>query len=119
MNIYQKYLDFLLWLKLPHVAFAVSERWAKSKDESRATVALKLQFHLVDHYGYHECPHCHGATRVELEHISNPAHPCSITCRDLALIDAFKKCFVQGFRQFYSAMDIHPTEHEPPRPTIH
>ncbi len=113
MNIYQKYLDFLLWLKLPHVAFAVSERWAKSRAESKVEVALELQLHLIAYYGYHECPHCHWATRQELEHVRNPLHACALAHFATCLIGAIR----EGFVEIQSGM--RPLPKEPPRPTIH
>lgn len=114
MDIYQRYLSTLLWLRLPRAAFAVSERWAKSKDESKATVALDLQFRLIEQYGYHECPHCHGATRKELQHVSNPAHPCWKAHLHTLIFGAFREAFANQKPE----MEARPASQEPPMQSI-
>ena len=115
MNIQSKFLNALLWLRLPYVAFAVSELWAKSKSESKATIALDLQFRLIEQYGYHECPHCHGATRKELEHVSNPAHPCWKAHLHTLIFGAFREAFANQ----KSGVEVPTGKPEPPRPTLH
>jgi len=77
LDIYQRTLSALLWLRLVHLAYAVSQWWAKSENMFKVEASLELQRHLVGYYGYHECPHCHWATRTEDEHIHSPRHPCA------------------------------------------
>jgi len=77
LDIYQRTLSALLWLRLVRLAYAVSEQWAKSQVANKVGAAFDLQRHLIEYYGYHECPHCHWATRREDEHIHSPHHPCA------------------------------------------
>lgn len=114
MDIYQRYLSTLLWLRLPRAAFAVSKRWEDSENMDKVEAALELQRHLIEHYGYYECPHCHWATRKAEEHVTNPFHPCSAVVRTMTIIGAFR----EGFANQKPEMETRPASQEPPMQSI-
>lgn len=114
MDIYQRYLSFLLWLRLPRAAFAVSKRWEDSENMDKVEAALELQRHLIEHHGYFECPHCHWATRKAEEHVTNPVHPCSLAGRDTVYIEAIR----EGFANQKPEMETRPVSQEPPMQSI-
>lgn len=115
MNWYQKILSCLLWLRLVRLAYVVSEQWAKSDRMFKAEAAFDLQCHLIKYYGYHECPHCHWATRREDEHIHSPRHPCA-TAHQMQQLEAVVR---DAILKVYSGRDVSQPGHTKPDQTIH
>ncbi len=114
MDRYQRTLSVLLWLRLVRLAYAVSQHWEKSGNMLKVEAAIELQQHLINHYGYHECPHCHWATRSEDGHIHTPGHPCATA----HLAEQLEATVKYAVLKVYSGAPTSP-EGQAPNRTIH